>query len=192
MVVSDCHGPCSIAHDYPLGRSNWGLPRELAQFIFTPSLEHLDATEIRVYPAILFSPVEFSPDPCFAALIKPVSWLPTIPTSLMHFSQVKLFQPPLEGSPHRVYDGLVAAPQWHVMDCSAYKGRAKPFRWEGLIKPKEPEPGQGEDGKLAKRVIHKTGIADGVGFPDVEPYSIGVHWTQVELMLPQAVPLATL
>ena len=60
------------------------------------------------------------------------------------------------------------------------------------MKPKEPEPGQGEDGQPAKRVIHKTGIADGVGFPDVEPYSIGLHWTEVELTLPQAVPLATL
>ncbi|KAI0741563.1 hypothetical protein C8Q80DRAFT_1111000 [Daedaleopsis nitida] len=174
------------------GRSNWGLPRELAQFIFTPSLDRPDATEVRVYPATSFSPIEFAHDACFAALIKPVSWLPSLPASLKHFPQVKLFQPPLEASPHPAYDGLVAVPKWHVFDCSAYRGRAKPFRCEGLVKPREPEPGAGDDTQPAKRTIHKTGVADGVGFPDVEPYSLGVHWTDIEMTLPQAVPLAAL
>ena len=174
------------------GRSNWGIPRELAQFIFTPSLEDPDHTEVRVYPAVSFSPVEYSHEPCFAALIKPISWLPAIPGGLAPLPHAKLFQPPLEGSPYSTYDGLVPAPKWHLLDCNASRGRAKPFRYAGLVKPKEPEPGQGEDDQPPKRVIHKTGIADDVGFPAVEPYSIGIHWTDIELTLPQAVPLASL
>ncbi|RDX48224.1 hypothetical protein OH76DRAFT_1405139 [Lentinus brumalis] len=173
------------------GRSNWGLPRELAQFTFTPSLDHPDATEVRVYPAISFSPVEFSSDPCFAALIKPVSWLPAIPASLAHFPHVKLFQPPLEGSPHAAYDGLVAAPKWHVLDCEDYRGRAKLFRCEGLLKPKQPELTSEEDGQR-RRIAHKIGFTDDIAFPDVAPYRLGIHWTEIEVTLPQAVPLATL
>ncbi|TBU44019.1 hypothetical protein BD309DRAFT_863230, partial [Dichomitus squalens] len=174
------------------GRSNWGLPRELAQFVFTPSLDHSDAIEVRVYPAISFSPVSFAEDACFAALIKPVSWLPTIPASLAHFPQVKLFQPPLEASQDPAYDDLVAAPKWHALDASSYKGRAEIFRCEGLLTQKDVQPSIGPDETPGKRKIHKTGVADGTGFPDVEPYSIGLHWTEIELTLPQAVPLATL
>lgn len=135
--------------------------------------------------------MEFSPNPCFAALIKPVSWLPAVPASLAHFPRVKLFQPPLEGSPHAVYDGLVAAPKWHVLECDNYKGRARPFRCEGLLKPKEPVTNSEEEPQH-RRIAHKIGFADGVAFPDVAPYRIGIHWTDIEITLPQAVPLATL
>ena len=72
------------------------------------------------------------------------------------------------------------------------KGRAKPFRCEGLLAQKDVQPSVGPDVTPSKRKIHKMGIADGFGFPDVEPYSVGVHWPEVELTLPQAVPLATL
>ena len=141
---------------------------------------------------ISFSPVSFAETACFAALIKPVSWLPSIPASLAHFPQVKLFQPPLEASPNPAYDGLVAAPKWHALDTSSYKGRAEVFRCEGLLTQKDVQPSVGPDAPPEKRKIHKAGVADGTGFPDVEPYSIGVHWTEIELTLPQAVPLATL
>lgn len=176
----------------PSGRTNWGLPRELAQFVFTPSLDHSDATEVRVYPAISFSPIQFASDPCFAALIKPISWLPSMPASLAHFPQVKLFQTPLEASPHAAYDGLVAAPKWHVIEATEYKGRAKPFRCEGLLNPPEPQLGSGGDVEERKSRANRKRLADGVGFPDVEPYSVGIHWKEVEFGLPQATPLATL
>ncbi|KAI1793548.1 hypothetical protein LXA43DRAFT_1001250 [Ganoderma leucocontextum] len=174
------------------GRSNWGLPRELAQFIFTPSLDRPDAVEVRVFPAISFEPVSFAETACFAALIKPVSWLPSIPASLTHFLQVKLFQPPLEASSDPAQDGLVGTPKWHALDASAYKGRAKPFRCEGLLTQKDVQPSVGPEITPAKRKIHKMGVADGFGFPDVEPYSVGIYWPEVELTLPRAVPLATL
>ena len=160
--------------------------------MFTPSLEHEDATEVYVYPAIAFSPVEFSPNPCFAVLIKPVPLLPSIPASLMPFRQVKLYQPPLEGSPDYLYNGLVTVPKWHALDTSGYKGQAKPFRCEGLMRSRNPVPDEDKNGSSANRRVHKQGIADGIAFPNVEPYSIGVHWIDVEMTLPQAVPLATL
>ena len=175
-----------------VGRSNWGLPRELAQFVFTPSLDHHDAVEVRVLPAISFEPVSFAESPCFAALIKPISWLPSIPASLAPFPQVKLFQPPLEASSDPQRDGLVGTTRWNVVDTSAFKGRAKPFRCEGLLTQKDVQPTVGPEVIPAKRKIHKMGIADGFGFPDVEPYSMGIHWPEVEFTLPQAVPLATL
>ena len=121
-----------------------------------------------------------------------MSWLPSVPANLASFPAVKLFQPPLVGSSEPEYDGLVAVPKWHALDCSSHKGHAKMFRCEGLLKPKEEEPSTDDDGKPARRIIHKTGIADGVAFPDVEPYTIGVHWSDIEMTLPEAVPLATL
>ena len=174
------------------GRSNWGLPRELAQFVFTPSLDRPDAVEVRVFPAIYFEPVSFAESPCFAALIKPVSWLPSIPASLARFPRVRLFQPPLEASSDPAHNGLVSTSKWHALDASAYKGRAKLFRCEGLLTQKDVQPSVGLEETPAKRRIHRMGVADGFGFPDVEPYSVGIHWPEVELVLPQAVPLATL
>ncbi|KAI0820330.1 hypothetical protein BC628DRAFT_1397743 [Trametes gibbosa] len=169
------------------GRHNWGLPRELAQFSFTPSLEYPDATEVRIFPAI--SPTEFAPEACFAALIKPVSWLPAIPTNLSHFSRVTLCQPPLEATSDSAAPGLVAIPRWHLLDCSESSGRAKPFRCEGLLPPQEEAPNP--DPQAPKTATTKR-MADGVAFPDVEPYSIGIHWTEMSMTLPLAVPLATL
>ncbi|KAI0657992.1 hypothetical protein C8Q70DRAFT_253278 [Cubamyces menziesii] len=171
------------------GRHNWGFPRELAEFVFTPSLEIPDACEVRVYPATAFSPIEYSSSPCFAALIKPISWLPAIPTSLSHFPRVKLCQPPLESSPEPSFDGLVRNTKWHMLDCSDAQGRAKPFRCEGLLPPLEEVPSPG---------LHPTPpskrkrLADGVGFPAVDAYSVGIHWINMSMTLPQAVPLATL
>ncbi|KAI0644205.1 hypothetical protein C8Q79DRAFT_914134 [Trametes meyenii] len=171
------------------GRHNWGLPRELAQFVYLPSLDIPDATEVRVYPATSFSPIVYSPTACFAALIKPVPWLPSIPASLSHFPQVKLCQPPLDASPDAAVDGLVGASKWHMLECSQADGRAKPFRCEGLFLSKDDTPGT--DAKRAKKFAMKK-LADGVGFPDVEPYSFGIHWTEITMTLPQAVPLASL
>lgn len=178
----------------PLGRSNWGLPRELAQFVFTPSLDDSDGTEVRVYPAISFTPVQFASEACFAALIKPISWLPSIPTSLTHFPHFKLYQPPLEASDDPAYDGLVAASKWHVLDCSAYKGRAKPFRCTGMLQPKDEGVSVNPESaaKPSRRKDNKLVYADGVAFPEVDPYSTGIHWTEIEITLPQAVPLAML
>lgn len=119
--------------------------------------------------------------------------MPSVPTSLTHFPQVKLYQPPLEASEDPGQDGLVAAPKWHVLDCTAYEGRAKPFRCAGLLQAKDtgvsvnPEA-DAPEGRRKGRGVY----ADGVGFPEVDPYSTGVHWTEVEMTLPQAVPLATL
>ncbi|KAI0666788.1 hypothetical protein C8Q78DRAFT_421373 [Trametes maxima] len=171
------------------GRHNWGLPRELAQFVYLPSLDVLDATEVRVYPATSFSPTVYSPTACFAALIKPVSWLPAVPASLSHFPQVRLCQPPLDASPDSAVDGLVGTSKWHILECSGAGGRAKPFRCEGLFLPTEDAPNL--DPKGTKKSVRKK-LADGVGFPDVEPYSFGIHWTEITMTLPQAVPLASL
>ncbi|KAI0629143.1 hypothetical protein C8Q77DRAFT_1142361 [Trametes polyzona] len=165
------------------GRNNWGLPRELADFVFTPSLDDPDATEVRVFPTI--SSTEFASEACFAALIKPVPWLPTLPANLSHFPRVTLCQPPLEKSS----DELVEVPRWHLLDCGEVRGRAKPFRCEGLLPPIEPAP---ESETPPSRKSSKKRMADGVGFPDIEPYSVGVHWAEMSMTLPRAVPLATL
>ncbi|KAH9852028.1 hypothetical protein C2E23DRAFT_827258 [Lenzites betulinus] len=169
------------------GRQNWGLPRELAQFSFTPSLDYRDATEVRIFPAI--SPTEFASEACFAALIKPVSWLPTIPTSLSHFPRVTLCQPPLEATSDSAAPGLGAIPRWHLLDCSESSGRTKLFRCEGLLPPQEEAPNSDPQ---ASKTTTKKRMADGVAFPDVDPYSIGIHWTEMTMTLPRAVPLATL
>ena len=165
------------------------MPRELAQFVYTPSLDHSDATEVRVYPATSFSPVEFAPEACFAALIKPLSWLPSIPASLA-FPDVKLYQPPLEVSEDPAYDGLVGTTKWHVLECTEVHGRAKPFRSAGLLKPRDEGVSANPD--AAKHDDNERVYAEGVSFPEVDPYSTGIHWTEVRLTLPQAVPLATL
>ncbi|KAI0350701.1 hypothetical protein OH77DRAFT_1430707 [Trametes cingulata] len=171
------------------GRNNWGLPRELAEFVFTPSLDHPTGTEVRVYPAISFSPIAYASSPCFAALIKPVSWLPAIPTSLAHYPQVKLCQPPLEASSEPSVDGLVGTTKWHLLDCSEARGHARPFRCEGLLPPLEEVPSSNAH---TNKSASRKRMADGVGFSDVQPYTIGVHWTELSMTLPQAVPLAAL
>ena len=175
-----------------IGRSNWGLPRELAQFVFTPSLDRPGAIEVRVFPAVSFEPVSFTESACFAALIKPISWLPSIPAGLAHFPEVRLFQPPLEASSDPTHDGLVGTRRWHALDTSSFKGREKLFRCEGLLTQKDVQPTVGPEVTPTKRKIHKMDIADGFAFPDVEPYSMGIHWPEAEFTLPQAVPLATL
>ncbi|KAL1943049.1 hypothetical protein VTO73DRAFT_4720 [Trametes versicolor] len=169
------------------GRNNWGLPRELAEFVFTPSLDHPDATEVRVFPAT--SPTTFASEACFAALVKPVPWVPSIPASLAVFPRVTLCQPPLEALPDSAMGRLVEIPRWHLMECNEYSGRTKPFRCEGLLAPAEGAPN--EDPEVAKKPAKKR-MADGVDFPDVEPYSIGVYWKEVTMTIPRAVPLATL
>ncbi|CDO76423.1 hypothetical protein BN946_scf184338.g3 [Trametes cinnabarina] len=168
------------------GRRNRGLPRELAEFVLTPSLDHQEAMEVRVFPAITFSrPIEYASSPCFATLIKPISWLPAIPTSL---PRIRLCQPPLESSSDASRDGLVGVPKWHLLDYSEAKGRANAFRHEALL-PLEEISGQDAPQK-GKSATRKQRVADGIGFPDVEPYKFGVHWTEVIMTLPQAVPLA--
>ncbi|KAI8974526.1 hypothetical protein BD414DRAFT_468052 [Trametes punicea] len=170
------------------GRSNWSLPRELAEFVFTPSFDHPDATEVRVYPAISFSPIEYSSSPCFAALIKPISWLPAVPSSLPH---VRLCQPPLKASLDASLDGLIGVPYWRCLDWNQAKGRAKTFRFDGLLPPEERilSSDAPRKGRLAE---NKGRLTDGIGFPTVEPYRIGFHWTDVYMTLPQAVPLTSL
>ncbi|KAI0766597.1 hypothetical protein BD413DRAFT_605759 [Trametes elegans] len=172
------------------GRDNWGLPRELADFVFAPSLEHSNATEVHVYPAISFSPVEYASTPCFTALIKRVPWLPAVPTGLTHVPNVALCQPPLESSENPAADGLVPADMWHFFDVTRSRGRGKFFRCEGLLPPRE-EVLHADDWHVPKSPGKKR-VADGVGFPDIEPYRMGVHWTHLTITFPHAAPLATL
>lgn len=132
-------------------------------------------TEVRVFAST--SPTSFSSTPFFSARLTRSS-LPALPFNTRYFPlKLHLVQPPLEASPNAAEDGLVGTKTWKYIPEVAFKGRAKVSYIEGLLDAEERE---GKKGK--KR------IADGQGFPDVRPYTLGLEWlepTQVDFGAPE-------
>ncbi|KDQ57432.1 hypothetical protein JAAARDRAFT_193764 [Jaapia argillacea MUCL 33604] len=162
------------------GRRNWNIPKHLAQFIWTPSMTHRGATELRVFEATSFSPIVYSTRPFFAALLKPISIpLPSIPLNLKYSPlPLDLVQPPLSASDEPSVDGVIATEGWTSIDTSGYKGKVSLVNWEGLLDDDDDE---------TRRPVKK--MADGKGFPDVTPYSVGMHWDHATIEFPAGIPV---
>ncbi|CAE7226416.1 unnamed protein product [Rhizoctonia solani] len=144
------------------GRRNWNIPKRLARFEFTPETpsDPLSPTLASVYPSLSDSPnSEFSTDPVFRARLVPSQRIPTFPLNLSSVPRVildsRLLQPPLTGP--------VGTEQW----CMVAPGFA------GQVRVMYPEPGL-EGGRYG----------DGVGFPDLQPMSVGLWWPKADILFP--------
>ncbi|KAL6308199.1 hypothetical protein BKA93DRAFT_892793 [Sparassis latifolia] len=163
------------------GRRNWNIPKTIAKFSFTPNSDGV--LEVKVFaPTSLETPGSpiFSDTPFFAVNIRPsVIPVPAIPLNLKHLPMpFILVQPPLEASPSAGQDGCIGTDHWVSVDVSDYGGRVKPIRWKGGLAV--------VDSNTQKT---STRIADGVGFPDVVPYSMGLHLAQMKIQFPESVVL---
>ncbi|OBZ73854.1 hypothetical protein A0H81_05844 [Grifola frondosa] len=157
------------------GRRNWNIPKELAKFTFTSSPNDPRITELRVFSATSYSPVVYSSTPFFAIRINPATWpLPAIPVDLK-YSPLSLIsvQPPLDASANSSEDGQISASGWSMFSLGNFKGKVTPVKWEGLLT---------DDGPSRKPTCGK--MANGKEFPDVMPYSIGMHWKDVVIQFP--------
>ncbi|OBZ73857.1 hypothetical protein A0H81_05843 [Grifola frondosa] len=158
------------------GRRNWNFPKELAKFTFTPSPTVSGATEVRVFSATSYSPVAYASAPFFSIRIKPVMRpLPAIRINSKYLPRVSItfVQPPIDASADSAEDCRVGTNKWRMFDTSDYSGSVRPVRWEGLLEDDDP---------ASKK--RKKRMANGKEFPDVMPYSVGIHFSNVALRLP--------
>ncbi|GAB1521184.1 hypothetical protein RhiTH_004275 [Rhizoctonia solani] len=146
------------------GRRNWNIPKHLAKFEFTPETpsDPLSPTVISVYPSLSDSPTpDFSPDPIFRTRVVPSRYLPKFPLNLSRIPRAildaRLIQPPLTDP--------VGTEKWCMVN-PGYAGQAQVMY---------PEPG-----------LERGRYGDGIGFPDLQPMSIGLWWPKVEIQFPLA------
>ncbi|GBE82997.1 hypothetical protein SCP_0500400 [Sparassis crispa] len=161
------------------GRRNWNIPKTLAKFSFAPNSD--GEMEVKVFAPTSFENPEssiFSDTPFFAVNIRPRAIpLPEIPLNLKHSPiPFTLVQPPLEASPTAAQDGCIGTDNWVSVDVADYRGRVKPISWKGDLTVVDPD---------TQKV--RTRIADGVGFPDIVPYSIGLHFAQLKVQVPEGI-----
>ncbi|QRV78562.1 hypothetical protein RhiJN_06577 [Ceratobasidium sp. AG-Ba] len=141
------------------------IPKQLARFEFTKEDESdpLSPVIASVYPALLTSTSEFSPEPIFSARLVPSRRIPNFPLDLArvpHFLlDPRLFQAPLTNSGQG--NGLVGTEKWCTIIPS----------YSGEVRVMYPEPRLSE-GKFG----------DGVGFPDVQPMSVGLWWPTAKIL----------
>lgn len=84
-------------------------------------------------------------------------------------------QPLLEESSDVVHDGILGTDHW-VFTVPAMKGRIKAVTIKGLL--------EDDDSQTKKR---QKKIADGKGFPDIDPYSYGIYWPELDITFPEGV-----
>ncbi|KAJ1305154.1 hypothetical protein OPQ81_000188 [Rhizoctonia solani] len=144
------------------GRRNWNAPKHLARFEFTPqeSSDPLSPMLVSVYPALSdSSSPDFSPDPIFSARLAPSRHLPNFPLNLSNFPRVlfdtQVIQPPLNGP--------IGTEKWCTVDVG----------YSGHVRIMYPEPG-----------LEGARYGDGIGFPDLQPMSIGLWCPKVDLFFP--------
>ncbi|KAF8714642.1 hypothetical protein RHS03_00282, partial [Rhizoctonia solani] len=145
-------------------RNSGNIPKHLARFEFTPETpsDPLSPTVISVYPSLSDSPTpDFSPDPIFRTRVVPSRYLPRFPLNLSHIPRAildaRLIQPPLTDP--------VGTEKWCMVN-PGYAGQAQVIY---------PEPG-----------LERGRYGDGIGFPDLQPMSIGLWWPKVEIQFPLA------
>lgn len=148
-------------------------PQHLARFQFDEVSPGV--TEVRVFAST--APDAFKEVAFFAARVKSSS-IPSIPFNTRYFPmKLHLVQPPLEASPSAAEDALVGTKTWKYIPSIVFQGKVKLATIEGLL---DSEERHGKKGP--KRV------ADGNGYPDVQPYTVGVEWTegtQVDFSAPE-------
>ncbi|QRV93337.1 hypothetical protein RhiJN_21355 [Ceratobasidium sp. AG-Ba] len=144
---------------------NGNIPKQLARFEFTKEddSDPLSPVIASVYPALLTSTSEFSPEPIFSTRLVPSRRIPNFPLDLArvpHFLlDPRLFQAPLTNSGQG--NGLVGTEKWCTIIPS----------YSGEVRVMYPEPRLSE-GKFG----------DGVGFPDVQPMSVGLWWPTAKIL----------
>ncbi|CAE6527829.1 unnamed protein product [Rhizoctonia solani] len=144
------------------GRRNWNIPKRLARFEFTletPS-DPLSPTLASVYPSLSDSPNPgFSPDPIFRARLVPSRRLPNFPLNLTSIPRAildsRVLQPPLTDP--------VGTEQWCIVEPG----------FAGQVRVMYPEPG-----------LEGARYGDGIGFPDLQPMSVGLWWPKAEILFP--------
>jgi len=141
------------------GRINWNVPKHPARFEFKEISN--SETRISVFPPG-GSEAEPADAPFFSTIIsKAGSFLPSIPLSSSVIPvDVKLVLPPLPASPSN--PALAGTDSWRSFR-SSLKGKTR-FIW---VKPGDTKD---DDGKAQ--------FADGVGFPKIQPWSLGIYWTK--------------
>ena len=141
------------------GRANWNVPKHPARFEFKELSK--SETRISVYPPTSSAGGGSSDaQPFFSAVVsKAASFLPSIPfSSTITPIDTTLVQPPLPTSPTN--PALVGTDSWKSF-LSVMKGKVR-FMW---VKPGEIKDADG-----------KAQFGDGVGFPKIKPWSLGMYW----------------
>jgi hypothetical protein len=149
------------------GRKNWNIPKHVARFAFT-----------RVQPDSVLSPVKLevfplSPAnaaPFFSAVATPSNWVPNFSFNFRSLPQdILLVQPPVPSQEPDAYS-MVGTDRW-VWILLGLRGKAEIVRYT--------PGGEGSDGvKLGE-------YADGVGFPKIKPWRLGVHIKDSIIDLPE-------
>lgn len=154
----------SSSHTTYAYRPIGNIPKKLAKFEFTKQDESdpLSPTTVSVYPALPMSTSEFSSEPMFSARLVLSRQIPTFSLNLARIPQFlldpRLFQPPLTNSGQS--NELIGTEKWCTMVPS----------FSGTVRVMYPEPGLGG-----------SKFGDGIGFPDVQPMSVGLWWSPVSL-----------
>ncbi|KAI0339249.1 hypothetical protein BDW22DRAFT_1336398 [Trametopsis cervina] len=151
------------------GRKNWNICKHLAHFNFIPS----GATSPNALP---YSRVEVSPpdapDRPFFVINLSATFIGSnarIPfNSALSPLSVEIVCPPLPQSPDWTEDGRVGTDRW-ISITPAMKGKAGLFKAKGGL----------EDGKMG----------DDVGFPDIQPWTIGMWLNEFQLEFPMGIEL---
>ncbi|KLO17692.1 hypothetical protein SCHPADRAFT_913514 [Schizopora paradoxa] len=139
------------------GRRNWNVPKHPARFEFKALSD--SETRISVYPPTTGAGSTETP-PFFSAIVsKALNLLPSMPLSTKSIPfDSTLVLPPLPSSPSD--PKYAGTDTWKSLP-SIMKGKIR-FLW---VKPGEIKDAHG-----------KPQFSDGVGFPKIEPWSLGIHW----------------
>ncbi|KAF8509463.1 hypothetical protein BU17DRAFT_98877 [Hysterangium stoloniferum] len=149
------------------GRKNWNICKHKARFAFTTLEPEKSNSPVKIE---VFPPSPLDAKPFFSAVATPASYVPPFPftTSIVPMD-LTLVHPPLpDGGPANPVDA--GTEQW-VSIVPHLKG------WGRLTKC---TPGGDNDGVPAGE------YADGVGFPKVQPYWLGLHVTNMTVSFPEA------
>ena len=147
------------------GRKNWNIPKNLAHFVFTPGAD--TSSKALPYSRISVAPHDSPETPFFVIDLSPTMFLSDgiIPfsTHLFPTSLLQTVNPPLPQSLNWKEDGRVGTETWLAFT-SGMKGKAGFFRGAGGL------PG--------------GAFGNGIDFPDVKPWSLGMWVREFELNFP--------
>ncbi|KEP48995.1 hypothetical protein V565_110650 [Rhizoctonia solani 123E] len=148
-----------LAHFFLIKRAG-NIPKRLARFEFTPETpsDPLSPTLASVYPSLSDSRnTEFSPDPIFRTRLVPSRRLPNFPLNLSSIPRalldLRVLQPPLTDS--------IGTEQWCIIEPG----------FVGQVRIMYPDPG-----------LEGARYGDGIGFPDLQPMSVGLWWPKVSVL----------
>lgn len=154
------------------GRRNWNIPKHLARFAFQPvdPLKPSGPTRVSVFACTSTAKPDatsFALEPFFSVVLTP-SILPAFPLKTRYIPlDLRLVMPPLfDGTTgaSAAGDELVGTERWASLT-PALAGRCQAVWGKGAL----DSPG--------------SRWADGVGFPDVKPYALGLVWKNVSVPL---------